>query len=168
MAIQLQQFLSDAYESRHVSFPKKTSRDISIQIDDQDDSDHLQAFCNLFCTVLKSNSFMIELIGNFPITTEVADLAEIYSGSYYPLHKRLVIILNTEQIDVLTDLADKIRKTSFADLPENPGWLTISARTISSLYRFVRIIKEYNNLNQKTILNKFPTFQAIFHSIATF
>jgi|GEM_PF-795781 len=169
MTVHLNQFLSDAYESRHISsFPRKSIRDISIQIDDQDDSDHLEEFCNLFCTVLKRNLFMIELIGNFPITPDISDLAEIYSGSYDPVHKRLLIVLNTEQIDVLTDLADKIRKTSFVNISENPEWLKVSARTISSLYRFVRIIKEYNNLNQKSFFSRFTTLQTVFHSIATF
>lgn len=169
MQINLKQFLSDAYESRHTSsFIRKPARDISIQIDDQDDNDDIQQFCNIFCSVLSGKTFLIELIGNFPVNTEITDLAEIYDGSYSKIHKRLVFKLNTEQIDVLTDLADKIRKTSFSGIEENPGWLTISARTISSLYRFVRIIKEFNNLNQKSFMNKVSAAQSALHSFASF
>jgi hypothetical protein len=147
MPLQLRQFLSDAYESRHLSvFPHKTQKEYPIQIDDQDDNDKLHEFCNVFCTVLKKDTFRIELFGKFPITPEMADLAEIYNGEHDTVHGRLVVKLHLDQIDVLTDLADKIRKTSFTGIQENPSWLTVSSRTISSLYRFVRIIKEYTNL----------------------
>ncbi len=148
MSLQLRHFLSDAYESRHLStFPhKKTSKEYSIQIDDQDDSDKLHEFCNVFCTVLNKDTFRIELLGNFPITAEMADLAEIYNGKHDSAQGRLVVTLNLDQIDVLTDLADKIRKTSFTGIRKNPSWLTVSSRTISTLYRFVRIIKEFTHL----------------------
>ena len=167
MSSRLQQYLFDAYESRHTSsFRRKLTRDIPIQIDDQDDNDRIHEFCNLFCTVTRKKSFRLELIGNFPITPEMADLAEIYNGTNDSLHGILLLELNTEQIDVLIDLADKIRKTSFLGAPSNPSWLTISARTISSLFRFVRIIKEYNNLSQRTIFTRLAAIQSILRSIA--
>jgi hypothetical protein len=166
MSSRLQHYLFDAYESRHTSsFRRKLTRDIPIQIDDQDDNDRIHEFCNLFCTITRKNAFRLELIGNFPITQEMADLAEIYNGNHDSLHGRLLLELNTEQIDVLIDLADKIRKTSFL-APNNPGWLTISARTISSLFRFVRIIKEFNNLNQRTIFSRLASIQTVLRSIA--
>ena len=55
--------------------------------------------------------------------------------------------LSIQQIEAVMDLADRIRKTSFmGETVNNPNWLSMSARTISSLYRFVRIIKDYNQL----------------------
>jgi len=74
------------------------------------------------------------------------DLSEIYKGYADSLQGKLVLNLTTDQIEVVTDLADKIRKTSLlGPVINNQNWLPISARTISSLYRFVRIIKEYNH-----------------------
>jgi len=163
----LQQFLSDAYESRHAtSFSRKTDSNIPIQIDDQDDNDRLHEFCNVFCTVLSRNTFRIELIGNFPITTEMADLAEIYNGSHDITLERLLINLTTDQIDVLLDLSEKIRKTTFLGIAKNPGWITISSRTISSLYRFVRIIKEYTNQSQRAQSNKLAAIQGVLRSFS--
>jgi hypothetical protein len=152
MPLQLRQFLSDAYESRHILvFPHKTKREYPIQIDDQDDNDKLHEFCNVFCTVLKKDTFRIELLGKFPISPEMADLAEIYNGEHDTVHGKLYVTLHLDQIDVLTDLADKIRKTSFTGIQKNPSWLTVSSRTISSLYRFVRIIKEFTNLKNSRV-----------------
>lgn len=147
MSSRLQQYIIDAYESRHtVSLPRKITHDIPIQIDDQDDNDKLHEFCNMFCIVKDKNEFRVELTGNFPITQDMADLAEIYNGRVDSTQGRLILELKTEQIEVLMDLADRIRKTSFmGSTINNSNWLPISARTISSLYRFVRIIKEYNN-----------------------
>jgi hypothetical protein len=152
MPIGLRQYLIDAYEARPSAiFRFKSDKSIPIQIDDQDDLDRINEFCNIFCSVKRKNKFAIELIGNFPITDEIADLVEIYNGLSDPINGKISLVLTPENIGVLTDLADKIRKTSFlGDKINNPNWLPISARTISSLYRFVRIIKEY----VKTTRNK--------------
>lgn len=145
MSAHLRQFLSDAYKSqRNFYLPKKHLKSAPIQIDDQDDSDSINHFCNIFCSVGKKNSFSIELKGRFPITQEIADLAEIYDGFADPAAGKVVIPLTLDQVEVLRDLSDKLRKTSFmGDLVNNPVWLAVSARTISSLYRFIRIMKEY-------------------------
>ncbi|HON10358.1 MAG TPA: hypothetical protein PLE24_05780 [Chitinispirillaceae bacterium] len=147
MSHRLRQYLLDAYESRHtLALPARISADVSIQIDDQDENDKLNEFCNIFCIVKKRDNFRIELSGNFPITQEISDLVDIYEGSTDSVQGRLVLELNVKQIEVIMDLADKIRKTSFmGPRIHNPNWLSISARTISSLYRFVRIVKEYMN-----------------------
>jgi hypothetical protein len=145
MSNRLKQYLFEAYKSpRNFSLPKKYLRTAPIQIDDQDDSDSIDDFCNIFCDVKKENVFSVELKGRFPITREIEDLVEIYNGSSNPAAGKISVTLTLDQIDVLRDLSDKIRKTSFmGDLVNNPSWLPVSARTISSLYRFVRIIKEY-------------------------
>jgi hypothetical protein len=97
-----------------------------------------------------NENFRIELSGNFPITKEISDLAEIYNGFSDIINGKIILQLNTEQIEVLTDLADKIRKTSFSGPSvNNANWISISARTISSLYRFVRTIKEFKNTRKK-------------------
>ncbi len=151
MSTKLRQYLIDAYEARPSAiFRFKTNKSIPIQIDDQDDLDRINEFCNVFCNVKDNAEFTIELIGNFPISSEIADLAEIYNGYADPLNGRVYLELSLEKIGVLTDLADKIRKTSFlGDKINNTNWLPISARTISSLYRFVRILKEYVKTTQR-------------------
>lgn len=147
MSSVMRQYLLDAYESRHsIALFRRAVKDIPIQIDDQDDGDKLNEFCNIFCIIGKGNNFRIELLGNFPITQEIADLAEIYNGFVDPNQGRLTMNLDLDKIEVLMDLADKIRKTSFdGGNVGNPNWLPISARTISSLYRFVRILKEFKH-----------------------
>jgi hypothetical protein len=56
-----------------------------------------------------------------------------------------VLNISPRQAEALVDLAKGIRKTSsFGDMVNNPNWHRVSARTISSLYRFVRILKEYS------------------------
>jgi hypothetical protein len=147
MSSRLRQFILDAYQNRHILILSGTKRfDYPIQIDDQDDNDKLDEFCNIFCIVGSNENFRIELNGSFPITKGMADLAEIYDGFSDIIKGKLVLNLNTEQIEVLMDLADKIRKTSFSGPSiNNANWISISARTISSLYRFVRTIKEFKN-----------------------
>lgn len=151
MSSKLRQFLLETYENRHMfTFSKKKMSDIPIQIDDQDDNDKLDEFCNIFCMVGSNENFRIELSGNFPITKEISDLAEIYNGFSDIINGKIILHLNTEQIEVLTDLADKVRKTSFSGPSvNNANWISISARTISSLYRFVRTIKEFKNTRKK-------------------
>lgn len=145
MSSRFRQYLLEVYESRRDDPPSRRSK-FPIQIDDQDDSDPLNEFCNIFCIVGSHNNFRIELSGNFPITREITDLVEIYNGIIDSSNSRLSLQLNIEQVGVLTDLADKIRKTAFiGDSINNPSWHRMSARTISSLYRFIRIIKEFKN-----------------------
>lgn len=151
MTSELRQYLLDAYENRHtVTFVRKITKNTAIQIDDQDDSDRIDEFCNIFCTIISNNKFKIDLLGNFPISNEMVDLIEIYNGYVDAVHGMVGLKLDTGKIEVLIDLADKIRRTSFmGDTVQNKNWLTISARTISSLYRFVRIIKEYKHSRRK-------------------
>lgn len=145
MSYKLNQFLVDAYDYHHCRSPLyKKGYNIPIQIDDQDDNDKLNEFCNIFITVKSKDIFRLELIGNFPLTKELTDLVDSLNGFSDPVHTKLVLLLKTGQIDVIMELADKIRKASFlGPVISNPNWLTISSRTISSLYRFARIIKEY-------------------------
>ncbi|MBN2037555.1 MAG: hypothetical protein JW768_12510 [Chitinispirillaceae bacterium] len=145
MSAHLRQYLYEAYKCpRNFYLPKKHLKTPPLQIDDQDDNDSIEQFCNIFCSVGKKSSFSIELKGRFPITQEIADLAEIYDGFVDPAAGKVMVHLTLDQVEVLRDLSDKLRKTSFmGDLVNNPGWLAVSARTISSLYRFIRIIKEY-------------------------
>jgi hypothetical protein len=145
MSAHLRNYLFDAYKSpRNFYLPKANMKTVSLQIDDQDDTDPITEFCNVFCSVGRKNEFTIEFSGRFPITEEIADLVEIYNGSVDRSAGKLSVALNLDQIAVLRDLSDKLRKTSFmGDMVNNPDWLGISARTISSLYRFVRIIEEY-------------------------
>lgn len=147
MSRRLRQYLYDVYQShRSFTLPKKYLRSAPIQIDDQDDSDSLNDFCNIFCSIGKRSLITLELIGRFPITQEIEDLVEIYGGRTNRAAGRIRVTITPGQIEVLRDLSDKLRKTSFMGAQvNNPAWLTVSARTISSLYRFMRIIKEFKH-----------------------
>ncbi|MCU0608834.1 MAG: hypothetical protein MUF22_03580 [Chitinispirillaceae bacterium] len=146
MAFPLRQYLFEVYKNPHnFSLPRKHLKSAPIQIDDQDDTDSITEFCNIFCTVVDRDRFTLELSGRFPITEEIADLVEIYAGRVDANAGKVTVTLALQQIEVLRDLSDKIRKTAFmGDMVNNPSWLAVSSRTVSSLYRFMRILKEFN------------------------
>jgi len=144
MSQRLFQYLISVYEKQKMPVLRSKRSIIPIQIDDQDDNDNLNDFCTVFIVVKKKGSFHIELSGKIPITTEISDLAEIYDGYASETKGKISLTLNPLQIDVLLDLASRLKKTAFlGPRVKNPNWHRISARTISSLYRFVRTIKEF-------------------------
>jgi hypothetical protein len=144
MSSRLRQFLIESYFNDKEFLTRTVKKDVFIQIDDQDDNDDLTEFCNIFVTVKNRGRFEIELLGRVPVTQDIWDLAEIYGGFVDLDEGRIVLQLDVNQIEVLMDLARKIRQTSrLGGKIRNPNWQRISARTISSLYRFVRTIKEY-------------------------
>jgi hypothetical protein len=144
MSSKLRQYLLDAYAGNRETLPEKIRKDFPIQIDDQDDSDNISEFCNIFVIVKKNNCFEIELFGVIPHLKRINDLAEIYGGFCDEVAGRLVFNLSVQQIEVLIDLAKMVRQGAAADNPaEAFNRQRMWARTISSLYRFVRIIKEY-------------------------
>jgi len=134
----------EAYFGEKDFLTSKVSKKTFIQIDDQDDNDDITSFCNIFVTVKNRGRFEIEILGRIPITQEIADLAEIYNGYADMDSGRIVLDLDVNQIEAVMDLAKKIHKTSrIGTMIKNPNWTKMAARTISSLYRFVRVIKEY-------------------------
>jgi hypothetical protein len=144
MSSKLRQYLLDAYAGNREIMPEKIRKDFPIQIDDQDDNDTISEFCNIFVIVKKNNCFEIELFGNIPREKKISDLAEIYGGFTDENAGRIVLNLSIQQIEALIDLAKMIRKSAPSDHgADNLNRQRILARTISSLYRFVRIIKEY-------------------------
>ncbi len=154
MSARFRQYLIDAYVGVGVNHSgrKKISRDLAIQIDDQDDNDILASFCTIFVTVGTKNGFEIELLGPMPITLEIADLAEIYGGSADAKKGRLSMKLTLLQIEAVSDLTVKIRKTAqLGPSVGNPHWDRTSARTISSLRRFVRVVHEYIRSRSKSM-----------------
>lgn len=148
MPSQFFHYLVDTYECRHtIPHSGSSGNPYPIQIDDQDDNDNINEFCNVFCTVLNKNKFRIDLTGNFPITDGISDLADIYNGFTDRSINRLSMILHIKQIDVVADLADKIKKATFiTDDTNSHKLIPMSARTISTLYRFVRTVKEFTDL----------------------
>lgn len=145
MSSRLHQFIVDAYERPGQQSQKSLRPRTPIQVDDQNDNDILTEFCTIFVTVGSRGRMEIEMAGAMPITQELADLAEIYDG-YVELSipARIILHLIPAQVDVLTDLAAKLQRT--ADLGSsvgNPSWSSVCTRTISSLHRFVRIVKEF-------------------------
>ena len=148
MPSQLFHYLVDTYECRHTLPHSGASGNLyPIQIDDQDDNDNINEFCNVFCTVLNNKKFRIDLTGSFPLTDSITDLADIYNGFIDRSINRLSMVLYIKQIDVVADLADKIKKATFiTDDNASSKLIPISARTISTLYRFVRTVKEFSDL----------------------
>jgi hypothetical protein len=152
MSLKLRQFLAESYLGEKEFITGNVKKDYAFQIDDQDDNDDLTQFCNMFVTVGKRGHFVFELLGRIPLSQDMVDLAEIYSGTVERDPARVMIKLDLNQIEVLMDLAKKIRKTSrMGHTIANPNWHRISARTISSLYRFVRIIKEYMKIKGQIV-----------------
>lgn len=115
-----------------------------IQIDDQDDNDNIQTFCNIFITFLNSNTFQLELSGKFPITPAISDICEIYKG-YANVHRKTVtLMLDKDKVDVIDHLVEMLKETShLGNTVDNAEWEQMSARTISSLKRLSRTIREY-------------------------
>jgi hypothetical protein len=142
MSSSLHRYLVSAYVSHSDYDLKRIRRDFPIQIDDQDNNDQISEFCNIFVVVKKKGAFEIELCGMVPVTPEIADLAEIYGGACDKESHRLQLQLDLVKVDVLLDLSTLIRKTTL-DQDINQTWYKVASRTIRSLYRFVRIIKEY-------------------------
>ena len=128
-----------------IFFRKNTQRFFPIQIDDQDDDDdNIAEFCNIFVTVKKNGRFDVELFGNIPVTQDEADFAEIYNGAADKTSGKITLDLSARQVEALIDLAKKIRATaSMGERVGNPTGTGFRPVTISSLYRFVRIVKEY-------------------------
>jgi hypothetical protein len=144
MSERLKQYLLEAYSGDRVIMPEKPPKEFPIQIDDQDDNDPLSEICIIFVTVKGYNRFILDLCGRIVISGEISDLAEIYNGFADKASGRVVLNLSLQQIEAVSDLAKLIRKTTITDGPEiDHVQYRISARTISSLYRFVRILKEY-------------------------
>jgi len=142
----LREFLTDTYAVGNVNPLTVLGSDFPIQIDDQDDRDNIALFCTIFVTIEKQDQIKLELSGRIPITKAIADLAEIYHGSTDSRWGRIVLRFNPEQINLVLTLASKIRETTpLGATVGNPEWQRMSARTISSLRRFVRAIKEYRS-----------------------
>jgi hypothetical protein len=147
----LRQHLYEAYVSNGYRCFSR-AKNIPIQIDDQDDSDNLAEFCNIFVHAGKKNKFTIEISGQFPITGKIADLAEIYAGKASREEGLVWLTLQTFQYSVIFELADIIRQT--ANLGEaigNPGWNKLAARTASSLHRFIRIIEDFEKRRTRAL-----------------
>jgi hypothetical protein len=144
MISRLQQQVYDLYKSGITSVLTDDGPGGPIQIDDQDELDNIEEFCTIFVQFHSKNHFTLEMRGNFPLTRDIADLVEIYNGSVGYNPARITLRLSPLQIDALLDLAGRIRKTAFMGKSvKNPNWHRVSARTISSLYRFIRIVKSY-------------------------
>jgi hypothetical protein len=149
MSTALNQYLIDAYVGHVDRLSFRDKHDLSIQIDDQDDGDPIDSFCNIFVTVGKREQFEVELVGRFPVTQPISDLAEIYNGVADPNESRVVLRLNPGTIEALADLSLGLRATAFlGDKIGNAQWERISARTISSLRRFIRVVREYQRIRK--------------------
>jgi len=153
MSKKLRQYLYELYAVNGFQRLNKLKKDFPIQIDDQDDNDRLDEFCNIFVTVGKNNRMEIELSGGIPITREIADFVEIYNGRAEPSRCRLLLTIHPGQIEALKDLARRIKDTAeLGYASNNPNWKKISARTVSSLYRFMRVIKEYGEMKKSGLM----------------
>lgn len=153
MSKNLWRYLREAYFNTRYYFASSPKAKHYIQIDDQDDTDNITEFCNIFVNFKNNSTFEIELIGKMPITDEIADLAEIYRGTVDYNQRKINMILKPEQVEAVSDLAALIKKTTpMGDCVDNAQWHLISTRTICSLHRFVRIIKEFLSVKQTLLI----------------
>ena len=144
MSNKLRNFIMNTYSTTGSKFEAYEHKDDPVQIDDQDDYDNITEFCNIFASINLKGEIVLELVGNIPITKDIADLAEIYHGFAHLTHGKIVFKLKISQIEILMELAAKIKNTSdLGAMVNNPNWNKISSRTVSSLYRFVRVVREY-------------------------
>ena len=147
------QYLLEKYMVNQFPYIFKIHNKSFIQIDDQDDKDNINEFVNIFIIPMRRYNFILELCGLMPITQEMADLAEIYQGRVNFNMNKITLTLNPKIIDVVLDLANLIRKSaSLGHTVGNSHWKQISARTIASLYRFVRIVKDYVSLKESQLI----------------
>ena len=147
------QYLLEKYIGNQFPYTFKTHNRSFIQIDDQDDKDNINDFVNIFIIPMRRYNFVLELYGLIPITQEMADLAEIYHGKVNFNLNKITLTLNPKIIDVVIDFSGLIRKSSsLGDTVGNSQWKQISGRTISSLYRFVRIVKDYVSLKESQLI----------------
>jgi len=137
-------FIVNTYMTNGTRFEAYDDRDDPIQIDDQDDYDNITEFCNIFVTINVRNEISLELIGSIPITKDLADLAQKFNGYAHLSLGKIVLKLKMNQVESIMDLASKIKQTSdLGAMVNNQNWHKISSRTVSSLYRFVRVIREF-------------------------
>lgn len=147
------QYLLEMYITNEYPYTLKIHHKPYIQIDDQDDKDNINEFVNIFIIPKRRYNFILEINGLMPITQEMADLAEIYQGKANFNLNKITLTLHPKIIDVVIDLAGLIRKSaSMGNTVGNPHWKQISGRTISSLYRFVRIVKDYVSLKESQLI----------------
>ena len=146
MSRKLRNFLVYTYTLRDDYRPSKIRKEYPIQIDDQDPNDNIAQFCNVFVTVGDRNTFILELCGNFPVMRKLIDLAEIYEGGFIAEKKKVIFHLNFDRIEVIRDICEILKDSAtMGESVENPEWIHMSARTVSTLNRFSRTIKEYLN-----------------------
>lgn len=147
----LKTYLHNAYATeKDTAFPWSNK---FIQIDDQNDNDNIQTFCNIFLTFLSPKSFELELNGKFPITPKIRDICEIYQG-YANIHrKRITLRLDQDKCDVIDSLTEMLKETSLlGDSVDNREWEQMCARTISSLKRLSRTLRAFKR--PKTAVRK--------------
>jgi len=119
-------------------------RKVFVHIDDRDDGDSLTDFCNIFCSLVSGKRLRLELTGRFPITDDMADFAKERGGFTDIERGMLAVNISADQASAVDELAQLVKKTArMGSIIGNPSWFRISARTVSSLLRFGRVLREY-------------------------
>jgi len=143
----LYKYLLEHYENGQSGFRQwgGSKRDGFIHVDDRDDGDSLTDFCNIFCTV-SGKRLRIELTGRFPVTSEMADFAKAHGGFTDVERGMLALNILADQAQAVDELAHLVKKTAnMGSIVGSSGWFRISARTVSSLLRFGRVLREYSD-----------------------
>ena len=147
MQSRLSQYLLERYEDGRGSFRQRggSRRNVFIHIDDRDDGDSLTDFCNIFCSFVSGKNLRLELTGRFPITEEMAGLAEANGGLADVERGTLALNISADEAAAVDELASLVKNTArMGSIIGNPNWFRISARTVSSLLRFGRVLREYS------------------------
>jgi len=145
MRPQLYKYLLERYEDgrSNLRWRSGSKGNGLVHIDDRGDGDSLTDFCNIFCTV-SGKRLCLELTGRFPITDEMSDFAKAHGGFTDAERGMLAVNISAEQTRVVDELAQLVKNTaSMGFVVGSAGWFRISARTVSSLLRFGRVLREY-------------------------
>ena len=141
MSRQLRKYLHDAYTANPYLQDKRHAKDLYYQIDDQNEYDHIVGFVNIFARVPGKNTVEIELRGDFPQTAEIISTVKSRGGSIDWTVRAVKFRIDAADPSFIAEFSELLRQS----VPRgSESWRKNSARTISSLARFARIIKGFN------------------------
>ena len=147
MAMNLYEYLQDAYEHPVAHQPATAVASRKIRIDDRNGDDVYIGYCDIFVTAngKPADTFFLSL-QNVPWNQQLEDLAAGLFGTWQEtkLGRTLTLQLNHRSSPDIRDLAQAIRKvTGRGQQYDDRNWKWITRRTASSLDRFARHLREY-------------------------
>ena len=148
----LQEFLIEAYGDRG---PDRSRGRKEFWIDDQNENDVPQAFCNITITLLdsESNDFRLTLYP-VPWDEDVETLVDALGGKWqdHPPGRLLKVPMTIRSVPDIRRLSRSIRKvTGRGKRYINCNWKWPTRRTADSLDHFARLLSEWNRSGRKMV-----------------